>query len=89
MSTKAETRDRLVDVARDLFWRQGYSPTGIAENSQGGRRRQRQLVLFFPDQGRLTAGRAGVVQGEPLDHGNQSRLRAGQRSDGTDLRHPR
>lgn len=30
-STKAGTRDRLVEAARHLFWEKGYSATGLAE----------------------------------------------------------
>jgi TetR/AcrR family transcriptional repressor of nem operon len=48
MNPKAETRDRLVDVARDLFWTQGYGSTGIAEILKAADAGSGSLYYFFP-----------------------------------------
>ena len=48
MSTKAETRDRLVEVARNLFWTQGYASTGIAEILKAADAGSGSLYYFFP-----------------------------------------
>src|SRR5262249_8941205 len=48
MSTKAETRERLVEVARDLFWKQGYAATGIAEILKEADAGSGSLYYFFP-----------------------------------------
>src|SRR5262249_32490181 len=48
MSTKAETRERLVDTARQLFWEQGYGATGIAEILKGADAGSGSLYYFFP-----------------------------------------
>jgi TetR/AcrR family transcriptional repressor of nem operon len=48
MSTKAETRDRLVQAARDLFWKQGYASTGIAEILKAAEAHSGSLYYFFP-----------------------------------------
>jgi TetR/AcrR family transcriptional repressor of nem operon len=48
MSNKAETRERLVEVARTLFWTQGYAATGIAEILKAADAGSGSLYYFFP-----------------------------------------
>jgi TetR/AcrR family transcriptional repressor of nem operon len=45
---KTPTRDRLVTAARELFWRQGYHPTGIAQILKEAGVRSGSLYYFFP-----------------------------------------
>jgi AcrR family transcriptional regulator len=45
---KTETRDRLVDAARTLFWDQGYASTGIAQILEAADARSGSLYYFFP-----------------------------------------
>jgi len=42
------TRDRLIEAARDLFLRQGYNATGIAQILQAADARSGSLYHFFP-----------------------------------------
>jgi len=42
------TRERLVDTARDLFWEQGYTATGIAQILDAAGARSGSLYYFFP-----------------------------------------
>jgi len=44
----ASTRDRLIDVARDLFWRKGYNSTSIAEILAAADANSGSLYHFFP-----------------------------------------
>jgi AcrR family transcriptional regulator len=48
MKIQAETRERLVITARDLFWRQGYAATGIAEILHAADAGSGSLYYFFP-----------------------------------------
>jgi TetR/AcrR family transcriptional repressor of nem operon len=48
MNPKTETRERLVDVARNLFWKQGYATTGIAEILKEADAGSGSLYYFFP-----------------------------------------
>jgi len=48
MNPKVETRERLVDVARNLFWKQGYATTGIAEILKEADAGSGSLYYFFP-----------------------------------------
>lgn len=48
METKPDTRTRLIDVARDLFWTQGYGATGVADILKGADARSGSLYYFFP-----------------------------------------
>lgn len=48
MAAKTDTRTRLVDVARDLFWSQGYGATGVAEILKGADAKSGSLYYFFP-----------------------------------------
>jgi TetR/AcrR family transcriptional repressor of nem operon len=43
-----DTRDRLVSAARELFWKQGYHPTGIAQILREARCLSGSLYYFFP-----------------------------------------
>jgi TetR/AcrR family transcriptional repressor of nem operon len=45
---KPATRERLVDAARDLFWEQGYTATGIAQILETARARPGSLYYCFP-----------------------------------------
>ncbi len=45
---KTETRDRIVEVARDLFLKQGYGGTGIAQILKGADAGSGSLYYFFP-----------------------------------------
>jgi AcrR family transcriptional regulator len=45
---KTETRDRLVEAARVLFWEQGYTATGIADILESAEARSGSLYYFFP-----------------------------------------
>src|SRR5437868_14777067 len=48
MNTEAETRERLVEVACNLFWMQGYAATGIAEILKVADAGSGSLYYFFP-----------------------------------------
>src|SRR5262245_13648966 len=43
-----ETRERLVEAARRLFWEQGYSSTGVAQVLEVAGARSGSLYYFFP-----------------------------------------
>ena len=43
-----DTRQRILDAARDLFWRQGYSATGIAQILKAADANSGSLYYFFP-----------------------------------------
>src|SRR6516165_182552 len=43
-----ETRDRLVEEARRLFWEQGYAATGVAQILDAAEARSGSLYYFFP-----------------------------------------
>src|SRR5579884_4077339 len=45
---KRATRERLVEVARTLFWEQGYTATGIAQILKGAEAGSGSLYYFFP-----------------------------------------
>ncbi len=45
---QGDTRQRLVLAARDLFWRQGYHATGIAQILSKANARSGSLYYFFP-----------------------------------------
>jgi TetR/AcrR family transcriptional repressor of nem operon len=45
---KIETRERLVEAARTLFWEQGYSATGIAQILRKADAGSGSLYYFFP-----------------------------------------
>jgi TetR/AcrR family transcriptional regulator, transcriptional repressor for nem operon len=45
---KNDTRERLVDAARNLFWSQGYANTGIAQILQEADAGSGSLYYFFP-----------------------------------------
>jgi TetR/AcrR family transcriptional repressor of nem operon len=45
---KTETRARLVDAARTLFWEQGYANTGIAQILKAAGALSGSLYYFFP-----------------------------------------
>lgn len=47
-SEELGTRDRLIEVARDLFLLQGYSSTGVAEIVRTANVRMGSLYYFFP-----------------------------------------
>ena len=45
---KTETRDKLIDAARNLFWQQGYANTGIAQILKEADAGSGSLYYFFP-----------------------------------------
>lgn len=45
---KTETRERILEVARKLFWEQGYTATGIAQILRAADARSGSLYYFFP-----------------------------------------
>jgi AcrR family transcriptional regulator len=45
---KSDTRDRLVQAARKLFWERGYASTGIAEILKAADAGSGSLYYFFP-----------------------------------------
>lgn len=45
---KSETRERLIEAARQLFWEQGYGPTGIAQILKTADAGSGSLYYFFP-----------------------------------------
>jgi AcrR family transcriptional regulator len=48
MSGKSDTRERLVTAARELFLKQGYSATGVAQILREAEARSGSLYYFFP-----------------------------------------
>ena len=46
--TKTDTRERLIDVARELFLKQGYAATGIAQILREAGVNSGSLYYFFP-----------------------------------------
>jgi AcrR family transcriptional regulator len=48
MSARADTRDRLVNAARELFFRQGYGATGVAQILKSAGVNSGSLYYFFP-----------------------------------------
>jgi AcrR family transcriptional regulator len=45
---KSNTRERLIDTAAELFWRQGYSQTGVNEIIQQAQATSGSFYHFFP-----------------------------------------
>lgn len=45
---KTDTRDRLIDTARQLFWQNGYANTGIAQILKAADAGSGSLYYFFP-----------------------------------------
>ena len=45
---KNDTRDRLIEAARNLFLKQGYASTGIAQILQAADAGSGSLYYFFP-----------------------------------------
>jgi len=48
MSTKQDTRDRLIETARQLFLKKGYTATGVAEILETAGLNAGSLYHFFP-----------------------------------------
>jgi AcrR family transcriptional regulator len=44
----SETRARILEAARELFWRQGYTATGVAQILEAAGARSGSLYYFFP-----------------------------------------
>jgi len=53
--TSNDTRDRIVEAARQLFFQQGYSATGIAQILKHSQARSGSLYHFFPSKEDLLA----------------------------------
>jgi AcrR family transcriptional regulator len=47
-TSRAETRERIVEAARQLFFRQGYTATGIAQILEESDANSGSLYYFFP-----------------------------------------
>jgi TetR/AcrR family transcriptional repressor of nem operon len=47
-AAKSDTRERLVEVAAQLFWEQGYAATGVAQILKAAEARSGSLYYFFP-----------------------------------------
>jgi TetR/AcrR family transcriptional repressor of nem operon len=45
---KTDTRDRLIETARRLFWERGYASTGVADILRIAKARSGSLYYFFP-----------------------------------------
>src|SRR5690349_959146 len=43
-----DTKDRILEAARDLFWRQGYTATGVAQILKSANAKSGSLYYFFP-----------------------------------------
>lgn len=50
-----DTRNRLVDAARELFWREGYHATGVARILEAARANSGSLYHFFDGKEQLLA----------------------------------
>ena len=48
--TKPATRERIVEAARDLFFRQGYTATGVAQVLKAAGANSGSLYYFFPSK---------------------------------------
>jgi AcrR family transcriptional regulator len=48
--TKAATRERIVEAARDLFFKQGYVATGVAQILKVSNANSGSLYYFFPSK---------------------------------------
>ncbi|HEU5238486.1 MAG TPA: TetR/AcrR family transcriptional regulator, partial [Pyrinomonadaceae bacterium] len=48
--TKTATRDRIVEAARDLFFKQGYVATGVAQILKASNANSGSLYYFFPSK---------------------------------------
>lgn len=48
MSGTPDTRERLIEVAQDLFWRNGYNSTGIAQILEASGVLRGSLYHYFP-----------------------------------------
>src|SRR6185503_5234793 len=47
---KADTRERIVETARDLFFKQGYVATGVAQILKASKANSGSLYYFFPSK---------------------------------------
>jgi len=47
---KADTRERIVETARDLFFKQGYVATGVAQILKVSKANSGSLYYFFPSK---------------------------------------
>ena len=48
MAEIRDTRDRLIEAARELFWEQGYSATGVAQILKKAEANSGSLYHYFP-----------------------------------------
>jgi AcrR family transcriptional regulator len=63
-----DTRSRIIDAARDLFWEKGYNSTSVADILSRSQVNSGSLYHFFPSKqdvlvGVLTAYRDGIEAG--------------------------
>src|SRR5262245_50004777 len=52
---QVQTRERIVEAARQLFFKRGYSATGIADVLRAAEANSGSLYHFFPSKGDLLA----------------------------------
>lgn len=48
MTARQDTRERILDVARELFLAQGYAATGVAQILKGAEAKSGSLYYFYP-----------------------------------------
>ncbi|MFG0253358.1 MAG: TetR/AcrR family transcriptional regulator [Phycisphaerales bacterium JB038] len=48
MAPNTDTKDRILDAAADLFWKQGYTATGVAQILKAADAKSGSLYYFFP-----------------------------------------
>ncbi len=48
MAPTTDTKDRILQAAADLFWRQGYTATGVAQILKAADAKSGSLYYFFP-----------------------------------------
>lgn len=62
MARQTQTRERLVQTAGELFWRQGYAHTGVSEIMQRAKATSGSFYHFFPAKGNLLLAVLDEVQ---------------------------
>lgn len=62
MARPTQTRDRLVQTAGELFWRQGYAHTGVSEIMKRAKATSGSFYHFFPTKDHLLLAVLDEVQ---------------------------
>ena len=63
---KSDTRERLIEAARDLFLKQGYASTGIAQILEAADAGSGSLYYFFPTKEDLVLEAVSVYSSEMI-----------------------